>query len=63
MGFGFQDVVELKEAATGVVEYTVQNNPDTALVASFQQGSKSGITTQKRIYLVIVVGVIAVIGC
>ncbi len=55
-------MVKLEEPAAGMIKHTIQNDPDSSLVCRLKKLSKSSITTQNRINIAIIMGVIAVIS-
>ncbi len=58
----FQEVVELEEAAAGVVEDAIQHHTDAAGVRSVEQPPQGGIAAQHRVHLEVIVRVVAMIG-
>ena len=55
--------MELPEAAAGVIEYAVERHADIFLVRCIEQFAERLVTAQKRINVIVIVGVIAMIGC
>ena len=58
----FQRVIELAEAAAGVIEHAVEHDADAARVRLVEQSAQRGVAAQDRIDGEIVVRVIAMIG-
>ena len=55
-------MVELIEAAAGVVEHAIQNHFHLALVGGLEQFLEGSIATQNRIHAQIILGVIPMVG-
>jgi hypothetical protein len=58
----FQDMVERPEAAAGVVENAIQNDPDACRVSFIEQLAQGFVPAQQRIDLKVIKRMIAVIG-
>ena len=61
IGAVFQDVVELKEAAAGVVEDAIQDHANAAGVRGIEQRAECRVAAEHRVHLVVVVRVIAMV--
>ncbi len=55
--------MELEEAPAGVVEHTVQHNTDAKFVGGIKQFAKRLGAPQQRVHSVVVISVVAVVGC
>ena len=58
---GLEDVVERPEAATGVVEDAVEDDPHPALVGAIEQLAERRVAAEQRVDLEVVVRVVAVV--
>lgn len=59
---GLQDVVELEEAAAGMVEHTIEHDVYAAAVGFIEQETKCPAAAQERVDAKIIVRVVAVVG-
>jgi len=57
----FKNVVEGEEASAGMIENTVQNNADAALMRLLQQGLEGLVAAQQGVHCVIIVGMVTVV--
>src|SRR5690606_24352105 len=56
-----EHVVELEEAATGMVEHAVEDDADAALLARLEESLERVIATQQRVDLVVIVRMVAMV--
>ena len=55
-------MVKLPKTAAGMVEDTVQHHADAAFVGFIQQEAQGFIAAQQWVYIIVIVGMVAVIG-
>src|ERR1043166_9135851 len=58
----FEHVVELPEAARGVIEHAIQDNPNILLMSLIEQFPEGFIPAQQWVNRIIIIGVITMVG-